>query len=86
MANNQVRENKKMEVSTERGWFGGVENLSQSEDGYVFWKGEMVELLDTFTDAEEEKNIAVRLASRCMFLESTGTAVNVGNIYLFGDY
>lgn len=75
-----------IDASVDSGWFGGVKDLSQTEDGYIFWKGEMVELLDIFTDAEKERDIAVRLASRIMFLESVGTPVNIGNIYLFGDY
>ncbi len=74
-----------METSTKTYWYGGVENLVQNEEGYVFWKGEMMDLQDVLEDAEAERAIAEKLGAICKMLESVGTAVNVGNVYLFMD-
>jgi hypothetical protein len=66
-------------------WFGGVENLVRNDYGYVFWKGQMIYLLEDIGDINEQKRVAEKIGARCRFLESGGAAINVGNIYLFED-
>lgn len=49
-------------------WFHGIEGLIRRPDGYVSWKGTVIEHY-TFNDKEEERNAAHQLATRCRMLE-----------------
>lgn len=72
-----------MDTITKSYWYGGVENLVQNEEGYVFWKGEMVDLQDILDTTEQERETAEKIGAICKMLDSVGTEINVGNLYLF---
>ncbi len=66
--------------STEQGtyvrpWFHGVENLYKQCDGYVLWRGEIVEHF-SYRDAQEELAGAQHLGACCRLIEHRGLRVS----------
>ncbi|MEJ8837615.1 hypothetical protein [Ramlibacter sp. AN1133] len=55
-------------------WLHGVENLSKDHDGYVKWRGRVVEHY-SFRDDEGERAAAQQLGECCRFLEAKGRPV-----------
>ena len=55
-------------------WFHGIEHLTRDHDGYVLWRGRIVEHY-SFTDYDREHAAAVALAERCRSLEARGIPV-----------
>lgn len=59
-------------------WFHGIENLTNDNVGYLYWKGQRVEHYDLpWACSEEAKKSAGDLADRCRQLEAKGKPVNV---------
>lgn len=74
-------------VKADGDWFHGIENLTQDHDGYVYWKGKVVEHF-TFRDDDvacSDDNVGVgkraaqRVAERCKYLESMGVPLCIRN-------
>lgn len=59
-----------------RPWFQGIEFLTQDLQGYIYWKGQLVEHY-SFDDRVEEKLAAEELARRCKLLEERSQPVNM---------
>jgi len=57
----------------------GIENLEQTGDGYVYWKGNQVEHYSFSNEAEEYK-AALELAETCRHLEKLGVIVHGGTV------
>ncbi len=59
-------------------WFHGIENLTNDNVGYLYWKGQCVEHYDLpWAYSEEARKSAEVLADRCRQLEAERKAVNV---------
>ncbi|MEH2067889.1 MAG: hypothetical protein V7K47_06935 [Nostoc sp.] len=62
-------------------WFYGIENLTQSHSGRVYWKGQLVECFGfDDDDREEEKASAEEVAERCRYLESINAPICMKNV------
>lgn len=59
----------------ELSWMCGVQHLTQDHQGYVYWRGRHVEHY-SYTDFEQKREAAERLAQRCLSLEAKGFPVN----------
>lgn len=56
-----------------RPFLHGIEHLTIRQDGYVYWRGEIVEHYDfPFAYSEDGKKAALDLADRCRKLEALG--------------
>ena len=54
-------------------WFHDIEHLTRNHEGYVLWKGRMVEHYDSpWAYSADAKKQADELARRCRILESRG--------------
>lgn len=54
-------------------WFHGIEHLTRDHEGYIYWKGKVVEHYDSpWAGTAEGREAANRLAARCRHLESIG--------------
>ncbi|MFN6475335.1 hypothetical protein [Nostoc sp. DedQUE07] len=64
-------------------WFYGIENLTQDVDGYVRWKGQVVEHFsfrdDDVAFGDDKAEAAQRLAERCKHLESINAPICIAN-------
>ncbi|MBA7610955.1 hypothetical protein ES703_18169 [subsurface metagenome] len=69
---------RQVKAGYKKPWFHGIEHLSNDHNGYVRWKGNVVEHY-TFDNYDEEEESAVELAERCRILESNGIEVTMGN-------
>lgn len=56
-------------------WMHGIEHLRRKQDGTVTWRGIAVEHY-TFSDADQERDAAKRLAAHCLSLEARSIPVN----------
>lgn len=59
-------------------WFWGVENLTRDHEGYILWRGKVIEHY-SFCEpnrAERERAAAEALAARCRSLEARGLPIN----------
>lgn len=56
--------------------FHGIENLTRDSQGYVAWKGKVIEHY-SFHDKEKERMAAEALSERCRAAESKGFPINV---------
>ena len=52
-------------------WYHNIENLTQDQEGFIYWKGEHVEHY-SFQDYEKADEEAHELSRRCKILESRG--------------
>jgi hypothetical protein len=59
----------------ERNRFHGIQHLTKAHNGYVKWKGSVVDHY-SFNDAEKEREAALKLAETCKMLEEKGFPVN----------
>ena len=59
-------------------WFHGIEHLTIDHNGYVRWKGKVVEHY-TFDNYEAERDSAEELGRRCRTLESNSIEVSISN-------
>jgi len=57
-------------------WLHGVEHLTKTQQGYVRWKGQIVEHYSFAGKAAQERSAALRLGACCRFLEAHGREVN----------
>ena len=54
-------------------WFHNIEHLTRNHQGYVLWKGKVVEHYDSpWAYSTDSKKEAEELARRCLILESRG--------------
>lgn len=69
-------------------WFHGIEHLTSDHEGYVRWKGEVVEHYDSpWRWTEEARKQAEEVARRCRHLESIGVAPSTATvIWLWENY
>ncbi|PHJ69202.1 hypothetical protein VF14_03465 [Nostoc linckia z18] len=62
-------------------WFYGIEHLTQSHTGRVYWKGQLVESFGFDDDeSEQEKAAAEEVAERCRYLESISAPICMRNV------
>jgi len=62
-------------------WFHGIEHLTTDHQGYVRWKGKVVEHYDSpWRWSAKAKKQALELADRCRHLESIGVELTVHNL------
>lgn len=66
-------------------WFHDIEYLDKSHQGYVYWKGILIEHY-SYQDYEKEKADAQRLASKCKYLESINVKVSSQNLWDWDKY
>lgn len=60
-------------------WLQGVEHLTKDHQGYVHWKGRVVEHY-SFSDAAAEKVAAERLGRCCRHIEASGQQVDARKV------
>lgn len=61
-------------------WFHGIEHMTQDHQGYILYKGKIVEHYDRpWAYSEEAKKEALELERRCKILESKGLELNNHN-------
>ena len=59
------------------GWLHGIEHLVMAPDGYVSWRGEIVEHYDQgLRTSEDGRRQALEIARRCRILEERGEPVS----------
>jgi hypothetical protein len=63
-------------------WLRGIEHLTRDHEGYVFWKGEVVEHF-SFRDAAKEQQAPESLAADCCRLETSGVTPTSANLMRF---
>ncbi len=56
-------------------WMYGIENLTRNHQGYILWRGKVIEHY-SFNDTDRERAAAEELAARCRFLEQQGIPVS----------
>lgn len=62
-------------------WFHGVEHVTRNHEGYVLWKGVIVEHFSSSYAASTEAAYAVQeLARRCLILEGKGITPSTNNV------
>ena len=61
-------------------WFHGIEHLTTDHEGYVRWKGKVVEHYDSpWRWTQEAKVQAEEVGQRCRHLESIGLTPSISN-------
>lgn len=58
-------------------WMYGIEGLARESDGYITWRGTVVEHF-SYRNIEDERNSALELAETCRSLEERGLPVTSG--------
>lgn len=62
-------------------WFHGIEHLTIDHDGYVYWKGQVVEHFELpFAYTERAREAALEVARRCRILEEQGEEINTTSV------
>ncbi|MBN3869540.1 hypothetical protein [Nostoc sp. JL33] len=56
-------------------YFHSIEHLTVDHEGYIYWKGKVIEHY-SFQDYEEEKKAAEQIAAKCRYLESINVEVS----------
>jgi len=75
---------RQVKAGYKKPWLHAIEHLTQDQDGYVRWKGEVVEHF-TFDDYREEEDAATELAERCRLLEKHGIKPTMKDVVWFWD-
>lgn len=71
----------RVEAGYRVGWLHGIEHLVMAPDGYVSWKGEIVEHYDErLRTSEDGRRQAIEIARRCRILEERGEPVNSATV------
>ena len=66
-----------VEAGYDIGWLHGIEHLVMAPDGYVSWRGEIIEHYDErLRTSDEGCRQALEVARRCRILEERGEPVN----------
>ena len=67
---------RRVESGTSVGWLHGIEHLVMAPDGYVSWRGEIVEHYDErLRTSDIGRRQALEVARRCRILEVRGETV-----------
>jgi hypothetical protein len=68
-------------------WFHGIEHLTVDDEGFVRWKGQIVERFKPeLAESDAAKGRAKILAARCRHLEKIGEPLNKMTVVLkWGD-
>jgi hypothetical protein len=62
-------------------WFYGIEHLTRDHQGYVRWKGQLVEHYGApWCYSEQARHAAEAIARQCRILEARGAVPNVQNV------
>ena len=68
---------RRVESGYSVGWLHGIEHLVMAPDGYVSWRGEIVEHYDErLRTSNDGRRQALEIARRCRILEDRGASVN----------
>ena len=72
----------------EKPWFHGIEHLTTDHEGYVRWKGKVVEHFNSpWRWTEDARKQAEEVASRCRQLESIGVPPSTTTVvWLWENY